>query len=209
MNALDISVFIIDRRNRLSDIQRSVLEENTAAFIEERLARHEAMKARYAPVGARCIDCGGSLGAAPAARGNCNACFVKELAGTSSDASQATGGGSLVDAGNHRSGKPCTTPDADHCPGCGAAEFGPEHDRVVVDYETCTVVPCPTCRAAEHASFKKRQADVDPWDLDSEELFTTCDLPRENPAYWGRDRADYDAHDDRADIQPHSRTEKA
>jgi hypothetical protein len=46
----------------------------------------------------------------------------------------------------------------------------------------------------------------DPWD--SEELDTTCPLPREVPQYYGRDRADFDPLDDKSDILPHGRTTK-
>ncbi len=61
----------------------------------------------------------------------------------------------------------------------------------------------PVVVGEKHADGK-----LDPWDLDSEEQFTTVPLPRETPAYWGRDRAEYDAADDRSDIRPFSRTEK-
>ena len=50
--------------------------------------------------------------------------------------------------------------------------------------------------------------EADPWDLASEELFTTCDLPRETPQYYGRDRGEWDARDDKQDLQPFTRTGK-
>lgn len=101
-------------------------------------------------------------------------------------------------------------------------------DRVRVDKRNHVVVPCFLCRprafTAYHAMIARheesqepapatlRTGDVpdgierrDPWDLASEELNETVALPREVPAYWGRDRGDYDANDDKSDIDSHDR----
>lgn len=128
--------------------------------------------------------------------------YIRQNSGTGNQAAGAMQDGSSPAPAN----LPPTGPD--HCPGCGAAEFGPESDRVVIDWSSGAgvVEPCSVCRPVEHASFKKHQAEVDPWDLASEELNLTCPLPRETPAYYGRSREDYDEHDDKADILPHERT---
>jgi hypothetical protein len=58
------------------------------------------------------------------------------------------------------------------------------------------------------ARYLRKSAPVDPWDLASEELNETCALPREVPQFYGRDRGEWDAADDRSDLQPFSKTEK-
>lgn len=104
---------------------------------------------------------------------------------------------------------PCAT-HRRACEGCGRGEregvalhdgdisktkLGPAESRIVE-------------RWCDHCDPGGDRGDglPDPWDLSDEELITTCDLPREAPAYYGRDRADYDPADDKSDIQPHERT---
>ncbi len=53
-----------------------------------------------------------------------------------------------------------------------------------------------------------RSGEVDPWDLPADELNETAPLPREVPAYWGKDRGDFDPLDDRSDINPFTKTSK-
>jgi len=106
---------------------------------------------------------------------------------------------------------PCAT-HARHCEGCGRAEglhdgevskwkLGPGESPIVERW--CSHCDPPITAPDADGIFRG-----DSWDLDSEELYATAPLPRETPQYFGRDRADYDPCDDKADLNPHSKTEK-
>ena len=108
------------------------------------------------------------------------------------------------------------------CDTCGGLELA---DRIDIDWNEGRVMPCRVCRRAEWVAMQARLAAEeacpptlrtgerfadgrpDSWDLASEELFTECALPRETPDY-RRDRAEWDARDDKSDMLPWSRTEE-
>lgn len=111
------------------------------------------------------------------------------------------------DAGNPVARKPALSSDV--CATCGTGEFGIEADRVTVDYSDGTGrwVPCPECRmktvpCPPPEGIERR----DSWDLASEELVMTAQLPLDVPAYWGRPRDDWDEHDDKSDLAPWAKT---
>jgi hypothetical protein len=111
-----------------------------------------------------------------------------------------------ADAGSPLPEKPALTDDCDECGG----------NLVTLAYEDCVVRPCPICRPAEALAFAagRPEADeardtipapppeVDPWDVPEEDQNRTADL-RER-FYYG-DRAAYDPHDDKSDIDAHDR----
>lgn len=111
--------------------------------------------------------------------------------------------------------RPCATHRMD-CQSCG---LGPDdgvelHDGAVSSTKHgpgVTPIVERWCNACDPpAPVGERYADgqADSWDLALEELVTTAALPREEPKYWGRDRAEWDEHDTKEDLQPWGRSEK-
>lgn len=124
-----------------------------------------------------------------------------------------------VDAGSPRPTKPALSlEDGDDCPTCGGLLM---EDRIVIEHGV--VVPCAVCRPADFAAFHARaaereEAEADPWDLSQEEQtdgalrLTLREMVQGEggagagaPSRW-RDRGEYDARDDKSDLEAHERT---
>lgn len=89
------------------------------------------------------------------------------------------------------------------CEGCGRDDV-PLHGDLVGE-KGLAELWCDHCDPPVAVGEKFADAEQDPWDLASEELALTRELPREEPKYWGRDRGEYDPLDDKSDLQPFTR----
>jgi len=198
------------------------LSQHDIEVIAERLRVHRADKAKCLPPlkdsGAAANSAGNMKdGSSPSARENSR--YLDTA---------AAGRGATADEGSPLStkpsllladptcqdcdpGYPCAT-HARRCEGCFAADG--LHDGTVSTTKRGPGVTalvelwCNLCDPPVPVGERFADGQPDPWSLDSEELVTTADLPRETPAYWARARDEYDAADDKQDIQPFGRTTK-
>lgn len=164
-----------------SSLECSVLEEITAAKLDEL----KAARARYM-------------------RPNPNAATAARLAQSSKPSPLCP------DCDAHEWGLCATHRRA--CEGCGRADV-PLHSgdvsKKLGPHETPLAEKwCEHCDPLPGVGGKFADGQADPWDLSDEELFSSVPLPRETPAYYGRDRGEFDPSDNKSDIQPFERTTK-
>ena len=175
-----------------------VIGPEAQATIDARLEQHKSAKRLYGKVmakdsGAGQLQPGDMVDAGkPPARQTLHYSPSEDCAWLSQD-------GDGLCATHRRACEECGRSEGLHAGDPSLTKCGPNEAPIVEMW-------CAHCDPPVGEMYADGQPD--PWSLADEELVTSADLPREVPAYWGRARDEYDANDDKQDIQPFGRTTK-